>query len=455
MTSSFLTHSDHRYQEAGVDIVTKTRATTVKNVSSKPRKWPRTADLMPWLECYLDLCEQHPKPDDAGIKACTSLKQLAECGQATAALTRVQRLLKRLPAKECQATAFLALTAAGICLEIPDLRRAETFLQLVEKRHAIATPRDRKPIQKRLNQFLTANGLPESAASGPLEEDSPLCKIGHLRQCYRLTLLAGDQTAASKAIQKSTRLIPEIDEFWEAPGLILSAITAIQRLGGDAAVGRYLSWLDRNGHSDDLSTGSLWGMGFTTIASKRAEKRIADRLKKLKSTPDPNLHFPVNEICKELWFLLQTGQKEIAAKQLQKVLRSLPDWPSVRGGFATAGALTDLAEVLAEIDGPEAACRLLNLAVKAGKVEPQRGFRKGALKTAHEQLEAPGLAAAITKAKSITNAKKRRETLIPLLARRASWEELVTVLDEITDVGESLETLHAVIFKIPGGDRIA
>ncbi len=433
----------------------KTKTAIVKRTARQPRKWPHGADLKPWLDCYLDRCEQHPKGSEAGIKACTPLKQLAECGHTTAALTRLQRMLGKLPASECKAAGFLALIGAEICLDLPDLRRAEKYLQLAEARHANAKPRDQQAIQTRLKHLRAANGLPESAASGALDGDSPLSQLGKFRLRYRTALLAGDTSAAAKALQKTTKLIPEVDEFWQAPGLTLSAITAFRRLGGEAAVVKYLAWLDRNRHSNDLATGSLWGMGLTDIANKRAEKLIAGHLKKLKHDPDPNIHFPVNEICKELWFFLQTGQKDIAAKLLQRVLRELPHWPGVRGGFATSGVLTDLAEVLAEIDGPEAAGELLGLAVQAGQAEPHRGFRKGALKAANQQLEALGLAAAVTNAGSIKNAKKRRETLIPLLTRRAAWPELATLLDEITNADELLDSLHTVLFKLPGGDRLA
>lgn len=431
------------------------KAAGVKGTKLQPRKWPLKPDLKPWLECYLDICEQHPRPDQAGIQACTPLKQLAECGHATAVLSRLQRLLDRLPAKECLATGFLALTGAGICLEIPDPRRAEKSLQLAERRHAIASPRDRKPLQIRLKQLLTANGLPESAASGPLDEDSSLFQLGHYRERYRTALLAGETSAATRALQKITRLIPEIDEFGEAPGFTLSAVSAHRRLGGEAAVVKYLAWLDRNRHSSDLATGSLWNMGLVEIANQRAENLIAGLLKKLKREPDPNIHFPVNEICKELWFFLQTGQKDIAAKLLQKVLRAMPDWPGLRGGFAASGVLTDLAEVLAEIDGPEAAVELLGLAVEAGKAETHRGFRKGALRAAREKLAAPGLAAAIAQVEAIKNAGKRREALIPLLARHSAWTDLAKVLNEITDVEEGLKAIHAVLHKLPGGGRIA
>jgi hypothetical protein len=299
-----------------------------------------------------------------------------------------------------------------------------------------------------------ANGLPGPAGPRPVREDSRMRQVGEYRQGYRTALLAGDRGAAARALHRATRLIPEIDEFLLQPGLTLWAIRTFRRLGDDAALARYLAWLDRSGHSADLATGSLRAMGLPEVANGRAERLVGGHLRKLKRDPDPNVHFPVHEMCKELWFFLQTGQTETAARLLRRVLREMPRWPGLRGGFAASGLLTELAGLLAEIDGPEAARELLGLAVRAGQAEPHRGFRGGALRAANQPLEAPGLAAAIARAGAIKNAKQRREALVPLLTRRAAWPELAAVLDQITDADELLGSLHAVLFQLPGGARV-
>jgi hypothetical protein len=409
---------------------------------------------VPWLECYLDLCERHPRADTAGIRACPALKQLAECGHETASLARLRRLLGRLPPSECEATGFLALAGAHICLDLPDVRRAEPYLRLAEARQSAAPPRVQRALQLNLQSLRAANGLPEPPGLSSDDDDDPLRQLGAYRQRYRAAMLAADRSAAARALQKATRLIPEIDEFLLKPGLTLGAIRAFRRLGDDAALARYLAWLDRAGHSNDLATGSLRAMGLPEVANGRAERLVGGHLRRLKRDPDPNVHFPAHEICQELWFFLQTGQTATAARLLWRVLRELPTWPGLRGGFAGSGVLTELAELLAEIDGPEAARDLLGLAVRAGQAEPQLGFREGALRAAGRQLEGPGLAAAIARAGSIKNAKQRREALIPLLTRRAAWPELAALLDEITDADELLGSLHAVLFELPGGARL-
>jgi hypothetical protein len=434
--------------------VAKAKKAASNRTIRQPRGWPVGADLVPWLECYLDLSERHPRADRAGILACVRLKQLAECGCETAALARLQRLLDRLHPSECEATGFLALAGAEICLDLPDRRRAEQYLRLAEARQSIASPRVRTALQLNLKSLRAVNDLPEPSGSSSGSDDATLRRLGKYRQGYRTALLAGDRIAAARALQKAAKLIPEIDEFLLKPGLVISAIKAFRRLGDDAALARYLAWLDRNGHSSDLATGSLLGMGLPEVANERAEKLVVGHLKKLKRDPDPNIHFPVDEICKELWFFLQTGQKETAVRLLRRVLRELPGWPGLRGGFASSGVMTMLAELLAEVDGPEAARELLGLAARAGRSEPHGGFRRGALRAASQLVEAPGLAAAIDRAGSIKNAKKRHEALIPLLTRRAAWPELAALLDEIGDADELLGSVHAVLFQLPGGARL-
>lgn len=431
----------------------KAKRATVQTSVRKKRRWPQAADLGPWLECYLDLCEAVPRVAQGAVEACTPLKQLAECGHATAALARLERMLKRLGPQEVKA-AYLAVAGADICLDLPDVPRAEKYWQLAEKLHAKASAAEQKQIQVRLKHLRQTNGLLDAAGQEPAGDDDALMQIGKQRRAFRAALVSGDTKGAAKALHKTTRLIPEVEAFWLQPSLTLSAITAFRRLGDEKGLAKYLTWLDQNRNSKDLETGSLWSMGLQELATQRAEKLISGHLKNLKTKADPNFHFPVNEICKELWFFLQTAQHERAARWLQRVLRELPHWPAVRGGFSTAGVLTDLAEVLAELDGPEAALQLLELAMQAGKAEPNPRFRKGATNAAKKQIEAPGLTAAIAKAREMKDGPKRREALVPLLTRQAAWRELAALLDEVSDPEARRALVHSVLFRISGGGRL-
>jgi tetratricopeptide (TPR) repeat protein len=427
----------------------KSKQVTRKRSSAVGSKWPTSGALTHWLECYLDSCEQCSKPSRGAIRACTSLRQLAECGLEAQALKRVDRLVALLDPTDIDALVRLKLVAAEICLEIPNLKRAEKNLASLKTRLPDAGPSKRKFLTRFTNSFLVVNGLAEE--ENAVDERY---QLGKYRQQYRLSFLAGDHRSALAAIGRATKLIPEVDDFILERGLILSAIRAYRRLGKDDEVAKYVNSIDRNGYSNNLDTGSLWAMGLETLAIKRSEKIVLQRLKVLKTDDDPNIHFPVDEICEELWFLLRTGESATAAKLLRRALRELPHWPGLSGEFASSGALTLFAEVLAEIDGPDAARQLLEHAVDAATVERHRGFRQSSLNAANQRIETLGNAAAIISATTIRNGKKRRETLTRLYAECGDWSQVAAQLNDASSADEVHQLIHTVLFALPGGNRL-
>ncbi len=421
-----------------------------KNVSrhrSQPvhKKWPRTGSLKPWLDCYLDSCEQLAK----AVSACVRLRQLSECGFETQALKRLDRLLALLEPTDVDSFVRLSLVGSEICLEIPNLKRADKYLAAIETRLPEARPSKRKLLTRFLESFRVVNGLADDVSG-----TDALSRLGKCRRQYRQSVLDGDPSSALASVRRVTKLIPEVDDFILERGLILSAIKAFHRLDKDEEIVKYVSWIDRNHYTNNLDTGGIAAMGLLPIANKRAEKLIVRRLNELKNDDDPNVHFPVNEICSQLWFFIQTGQSATAAKFLKRALRELPKWPGLCGGFSTSGALTMFAEVLAEIDSPEAALELLGHAVEAGTRETHSGFRQGSLKAANELIENPGIAAAIEKASSIRNAKKRREALTPLYVKSGNWAQLSALLNESSNAEEVHQLIHSVLFALQGGARL-
>lgn len=377
------------------------------------------------------------------------LRQLAECGFESQALKRLERLIALLEPKDADTFVRLSLVGAEICLEIPNLKRADKYLNAIKARLPEARPSKRKILASLVETFSVLNGLGEE-----VNDSDERTQLGEYRNRYRLAVLDEDPRKALLAIQRAAKLIPMVDDFLLEPSLILSAIRAYHRIGKEAEIAKYLNWLDRNHYSNKLDTGSLFAIGLVAIANERAEKLIVRRLKQLKTDDDPNVHFPVDEICAQLWFFIQTGESATAAKLLKRALRELPKWPGLCGGFATSGALTMFAEVLAEIESPAAALELLGYAVEAGDREAHRGFRQGSLKAANQLIEAPGTAAAIEKARSIRNAKKRRNELVSLFAKRGDWAQVSTVLDEAPNAEELNQLIHSVLFKLQGGARL-
>ncbi len=427
----------------------KTKKASPKRSKSVRKKWPASGSLKLWLECYLDSCEQLSMPSRSAASASVRLRQLAECGFEANALKRVERLIALLAPSDIDSYIRLALVGAEICLEIPNLKRAERYLAAIDAQLPQAPRSKQKFLTHFVESFRILNGLAETDDSSDAES-----QIGKYRHQYRQALLDEDHRRALAAIRRMTKRIPDVDNFLIEPTLILSAVKAYRRIGEDDEVTKYVNWIDRNDHTRLLDTGSLSAMGLPELANKRAEKVIAQRLKTLKTDDDPNIHFPVDEICDQLWFLIQTGESETAAKWLHRALRELPNWPGLCGGFASSGALTSFAEVLAELDGPEAARQLLEQAVNAATAERHRGFRQGSLKAANQLIETPGIAAAIAKASTIRNAKKRREALIELYAKCGDWSQVAKQLDEAPNDEDVYQLIHAVLFKLPGGARL-
>ena len=185
----------------------KAKAAAIKRTARERRRWPKRADLVPWLQCYLDLCERYPQAEKAGVKACVPLKQLAECGHEKASLARLQRLLDRLPRSECEATGFLALTGAQICVDLPDCRRAEKYLQLAEARQSIAKPRVRTALQSNLRYLRAANALPDASLDANREN-----RFGQLNG-------TGSSSVADQFSVASLDALAKAGQFSGSPGL--------------------------------------------------------------------------------------------------------------------------------------------------------------------------------------------------------------------------------------------
>ncbi len=190
-------------------------------LSQRKTKWPRSGSLKLWLERYLDSCEQLAQPSQSAISAGVRLRQLAECGFEAQALKRLERLLALLEPTDVDAFVRLSLVGSEICLEIPNLKRADKYLAAIEARLPEARPNKRKLLTRFLESFRILNGLADEVSGTDAQS-----RLGKYRHQYRLSVLDGDQSSELAAVRRATRLIPEVDDFILERGLILSAIKA-------------------------------------------------------------------------------------------------------------------------------------------------------------------------------------------------------------------------------------
>ena len=154
---------------------------------SRRKKWPRSGSLKPWLECYLDSCEHLAKLSRSAVSAGVRLRQLAECGFETQALKRLDRLLALLEPTDVDSFVRLSLVGSEICLEIPNLKRADKYLATIETRLPEARPSKRKLLTRFLESFCELNGLTDEVSG-----TDALSELGKCRLQYRLSVLDGD-----------------------------------------------------------------------------------------------------------------------------------------------------------------------------------------------------------------------------------------------------------------------
>ena len=149
---------------------------------------------------------------------------------------------------------------------------------------------------------------------------------------------------------------------------------------------------------------------------------------------------------------MHIGERERARKLLEKTLRETPRWQGLAPGFATAGAFTDLAEILIEFGEHDHANKLLSRADAAGRAERHQGFRRGAIDAASSSSAATGgTASAIEAARKTRSEKSRRKKLVPLLAKTANWKELRDVLNDVGTAKEATQLALAVKYALPDG----
>jgi len=111
------------------------------------------------------------------------------------------------------------------------------------------------------------------------------------------------------------------------------------------------------------------------------------------------------------------------------------------------------AEVVAAIEGPEAAQQLIADAHQDASAEKRSDFRQGAVAAALDVEARFGkLDEAIAKARKLRSPKQRRMELGKLLAKAKRWKELQAVCSQATSPEEAAELRWWIKFELPGGE---
>ena len=416
-------------------------------------QWPRTADLATWFRCMLTKCDAIADGDNAATRAHLPIEHLAELGHVSEALKYVDRFLRRAPKDHALPTVRMARLGAEISLAAGDLRRMEKYLARMA-----AT----EPLNTRKCDFgFSINAVREFRAdNGLLDPDEAINDQQRLKAQFRRAdrqfaeaLAARKRKAASLAVAEMEQVASNHDDPWWRQQWTRVVIERYGALGDSAAVKRCIRKLDPEERQEILDAHTLSKLGMKREAIARAKRDIREELETLRTTTDPNIHFPAMAIGRALQFLADQGEASAAKRLLRQALREMPTWPVIELGWTTSAVYTAFAEAAASLGDQETADGLLQDALADGRSEKRSHWRNGAVGAALDvQADRGRIADAINEARKIRSPSERRKALGKLLAREGRWNELREVLTGVASPEEAADLCWWIKFELPGGE---
>ncbi len=425
--------------------------------NSKPPKWktqwPRSADLATWFRCMLTKCDAITDDDSAMTRAHLPIGHLAELGHVTEALKYVDRFLRRAPKDRALPTVRMAQLGAEISLAADDLPRMEKYLT----RMAATAPLNTRKCDagfsiNAVREFRADNGLLDPAEA---IDDHQRMKAQFRRADRQVAeaLAARKRKAASLAVAEMEQVANGHDDPWWRQQWTRVVIERYAALGDSAAVKRSIRKLDAEDRQEILDTHTLSKLGMKREAIARAKRDIREELETLRTTTDPNIHFPAMAISRALQFLGDQGEAVAAKRLLRQTLREMRTWPVIELGWTTSAVYTAFAEAAASLGDQETADGLVSDALLDGRLEKRSSWSKGAVGAAlTAQADSGRIDAAIQEARKIRSPSERRKALGKLLARQGRWTELREVLSAVASPEEAADVCWWIKFELPGGE---
>ena len=398
-------------------------------------------------------CDAIADGDRAAETAHLPIEHLAELGNVTEALKYVDQVLRRVAKDRALPTVGLARVGAEISLAAGDLRRMEKYLARMA-----AT----EPLNTRKCDFgFSINAVREFRAdNGLLDPDEAINDQQRLKAQFRRAdrqfaeaLAARKRKAASLAVAEMEQVASNHDDPWWRQQWTRAVIERYATLGDSAAVKRCIRKLDPEDRKEVLDTHTLIKLGMKAEAIARAKRDIREELETLRTTTDPNIHFPAMAISRALQFLADQGESIAAKRLLRQALREMRTWPVIELGWTTSAVYTAFAEAAASLGDQETADGLVSDALLDGRSEKRSSWRKGAVGAAlSAQADSGRVAAAINEARKIRSPSERRKALGKLLAREGRWKELREVLKGVASPEEAADVCWWIKFELPGGE---
>jgi hypothetical protein len=226
-------------------------------------------------------------------------------------------------------------------------------------------------------------------------------------------------------------------------------IESYAELGDSKAIKRTIQCLPKAERSEVLDFDTLHRIGMSAEAITEAVNEVKRRIAELEGANHPNIHFPVRSVCEALKFLVKRGRKQEAARWFNKVVKGAKKWNVVEQGWTTSAVYTMFAEVVAVLDGQEAAREMIAWAQQDAQAEKRSDFGKGAVSAAIDmEADLGNLDEAIAKASKLRSATQRRMQLGTLLAKARRWKELRAVCSQAGSPEEAAELCWGIHFEL-------
>jgi hypothetical protein len=341
----------------------------------------------------------------------------------------------------------MAEVGAEVCLNADDLKGMEKYLAIVDATESEGSGFSRNSVRR----FRAMHGIldPNDAAD---EEERILATFSRAKRRFRLAMEDRNKKMAAGYVKEMEQEAKKSKERLFRQFRMWDVLRAYVELKEASAVKRCISRMSKSERDEALDADTLATLGLKEDAIDRAKKTIREELATLQEDEDPNIHFPVMSICKMLKLLTELGEGKEAAKLLKKVFREMPAWPVYQFGWVTSAVYTQLAEVAAIIEGPEAAKELLDRAMADAAGEKRKDFGGGAVTAAvMARANTGAVDEAIATAPKIRSPALRRQSLAKLLTRASRFKELREILSGASSPEEAASLCWIVKFELPGG----
>ena len=416
-------------------------------------QWPGSSDLATWFRCMLTKCDAIADDDSAMARAHLPIGHLAELGHVSEALKYVDRFLRRAPNDRALPTVRIARLGAEISLAADDLPRMEKYLARMAATEPLNTRKCAAGFSiNAVREFRADNGLLDPAEA---IDDHQRLNAQFRRDDRQVAqaLAARKRKAASLAVAEMEQVASGHDDPWWRQQWTRVVIERYANMGDSAAVKRCVRKLDAEDRQVILDARTLSKLGMKREAIARAKRDIHGELEILRTTTDPNIHFPAMAIGRSLQFLADQGEAITAKRLLCQALREMHTWPVIELGWTTSAVYTAFAEAAASLGDQETADALLNDALLDGRSEKRSSWRQGAVGAALTAQASNGrIDAAIQEAQKIRSPRERRKALGKLFAKEGRWKELREVLTGVASPEEAADVCWWIKFELPGGE---